>query len=129
MLRFASGDRGELYRSQHLDVGGTAARQHRVQELTAEADRKLRMATLLAGGDFEAEARVPAAEAMTIALRALTVNGGADDPGETAQAGELADRLFEQGALPLHLKRSVEGALTDGSALIAASDLLAHARG
>ena len=128
VLRFSGGDRGELYRSQHLDDGGAAARQRRVQELTAEADLKLRMATLLAGGDFEAEARVPAAEAMTTALRALTIGTGADDPGETAQAGELADRLFEQGALPSHLKRTVEGALADGSALIAASDLLAHAR-
>ncbi|WP_136661429.1 DEAD/DEAH box helicase [Nitratireductor sp. XY-223] len=129
VLRFAGGDRGELYRSQHLDDGGAADRQRRVQELTAEADRKLRMASLLAGGDFEAEARAPAAEAMTTALRALTVGTGADDPGETAQAGELADRLFEEGTLPLHLKRSVEGALKDGSDLIAASDLLAHARG
>ena len=129
VLRFAGGDRGELYRSQQLDDGAAAARQRRVQELTAEANRKLRMATLLAGGDFEAEACAPAAEAMTAALRALTVGTGADDPGETAQAGELADRLFEQGTLPLHLKRTVEGALADRSALIAASELLAHARG
>jgi len=89
VLRFSGGDRGELYRSQHLDDGGTAARQRRVQKLTAEADRKLRMAILLAGGDFEAEARAPATEAMTTALRYLAVGTGADDPGETAQAGEL----------------------------------------
>ncbi len=57
----------------------------------------------------------------------LRFSGG--DRGETAQAGELADRLFEQGALSVHLKRTVEGALADGSALIAASELLAHARG
>ena len=129
VLRFTDGGRGELYRSPRLDDDGLAARRRKVRELTGEADRKLRMAVLLAGGDFEVESRIPAGEAVTVALRALAVTAGADDPGVGPEAGELADRLFEQGILPLHLKRVVENAWTDGSFLPAAGDLLAHVRG
>jgi len=128
LLRLADGGHREFYRSPHLDDDGMAARRRKVHELVVDADRKLRMATLLAGGGFEVEARSPATEAMTLALRALLVGADVEDLDETVKANELADILFGQGDIPLHLKRAVENALADGSALVAANGLLEHVR-
>ncbi len=135
VLRFTGGEASELYRSPRLDDGARAVRLERARELAGEADRKLRMAALLAGGGFEAESQAPASEAATIALRALGVvhdqikpeNGG--DPSQDGEAAELLDRLSADNLLPLELKRGVEAAKTAGPALAVAGDLLAHVRG
>ena len=127
-LRFADGETRELHRSPRLDDDGRAALLERARELAGAADRKLRMAALLAGGGFMAESGAPAGEAVTLALRALATAGEKRFGDEEPDSDELVDRLHEADILPLELKRGIEAAQGDGSALAAAEDLMAHIR-
>ncbi len=129
MLRFTGDGVRELHRSPRLDDDGTAARLARARELTAEADRQVRMASLLAGGGFEAESRAPAGEAIKFVLCSLAMASGDDDPGEDLDASALADALADKGALPKDLRREISAAEGDDPGpLAAAGNLLAHVR-
>lgn len=131
VLQFTDEAAREHYRSPSLD-GGATVRLDQVRRLVAECERKLRMATLLAGGGFEAESRDPARDALNVALRALATLSGDGDPGEGTDLGVLADSIAGTGALPPALERGVEAARTAGAGgpplLALAGDLLAHIR-
>lgn len=100
-----------LHRSARLDddAGLTqqAERQRRRSAATAkalaEADRKLRMAMLLADGGFEVEATAPLAEAAAFGVRALAIAADRDlDPAiaDGMAAAELAERRTVAAVLP-----------------------------
>jgi len=86
------------------------ARRARAMQLAAEAQRKAKMATLLAASDFAMEALAPVKEAVESGLRALATLRGAstDDP--------ISDGLLRSDALP-------HGVLTEADL-----DLVAHLR-
>ncbi|MFP3942785.1 MAG: SNF2-related protein [Alphaproteobacteria bacterium] len=129
-IRF-TGDTGtELYRSPLLDHG-RAVRLHEARDLAGNADRQLRMATLLAGGGFEAEARAPALEALKLALRALVLASGKADPGENADSEAITADLADNDSLPRDVLRGVEEAHSrhaTSPALQLAEDLLTRVR-
>jgi hypothetical protein len=129
VLRFTGGEMRELHRSPRLDDDGKTARLEEARQLAAEADRKLRMASLLAGGGFEAESRTPAGEALEIALRSLTVAAGMSDPRDDARSDDLLDTLSEGDLLPLELKRGIEATQESEAILGVAGNLLSHVRG
>ena len=132
VLRFVGEAARELYRSPRLD-DGAAVDLEQARRLAGEADRKLRMASLLAGGGFEPEALAPAGDALKAAVRSLAMVSGDGDPGDSAEVGELAGRFAGKGVLPLELKRGIEAAQADDTELqpqlSLAGDLLAHVRG
>lgn len=141
LLRFTGGESRELHRSPLLD-GGDERRQRleRARELAGEADHKLRMASLLAGGGFEMESLAPAETAASLALRSLAVASGEDEPDETEIPIDLADRLSGKDILPAALHRRIadfpsdgEGGKTTGEAeaktwTASVGDLLSHVR-
>jgi hypothetical protein len=110
LIQFAQG--GEtLHRSARLGDDARAAeeaernrqRQSAATEALAKAERKLRMATLLANGGFTEEAMAPMAEAASFGVRALAIVGDRDiDPSgiETMSAVELAERESVAALLP-----------------------------
>ena len=141
LLRFTGGETRELHRSPLLDDGsGRRERLARARELAGEADHKLRMASLLAGGGFETESLPPAAAAASLALRSLSVASGEEEPEETASPADLADRLNGKGILPAALHRQIAcfpdvdgGSETAGEAeaktwTASAGELLSHVR-
>ena len=131
VLRFVGDAARELYRSPRLD-DGAAVDLEQARRLAGEADRKLRMASLLAGGGFESEAMAPAGDALKAAVRSLAMVSGDGDPGDSADVGELAGRFAGKGVLPLELRRGIEATQADDTALqpqlSLAGDLLAHVR-
>ena len=131
VLRFVGDAALELYRSPRLD-DGAAVDLEQARRLAGEADRKLRMASLLAGGGFESEAMAPAGDALKAAVRSLAMVSGDGDPGDSADVGELAGRFAGKGVLPLELRRGIEATQADDTALqpqlSLAGDLLAHVR-
>jgi hypothetical protein len=95
VLQFAAGGASPLYRSRVLAAEPAdlerRRRQARSRELCEQAERKGRMATLLAGGGFPVEALAPLREALEIGLRALALvsGGGEEPPGDGTGAREL----------------------------------------
>lgn len=70
----------------------TRQRQLRAGPMLEQARRKLRAATLLTGGGFSAEARVPANEALHLGAVALAIVRGEDEPEDPeATAAYLED--------------------------------------
>ena len=120
LLAFAGGEPRELHRAPALDAGNDLARRRlaRASALFSEAERKLRMAALLSGGGFGAEARAPLAEAVAGAVTSMTVMagdngvGGADDE---ASLSERAEALSGRGLLPGEAASTVAALGTSGN--------------
>jgi hypothetical protein len=131
ILHFSGEAAQELYRSPSLD-DGASVRLEEARRLADEGERKLRMATLLAGGGFEPESGEPAHAALMVALRTLAVLAGAGDPGDGQDLGALADGMAGTDTLPQALARGVEAARSGdagGQKLLGlADDLFAHIR-
>jgi hypothetical protein len=84
VLQLAPGAREALYRSPALAETGPSERDRRLaqaREAYDQAERKLRMAALLAGGGFAAEALPALTEAVEQARQTLAALGAIDLPG------------------------------------------------
>ncbi len=98
-------DAAELFRSAGLGRPGPSAderRLDRARDLLTRAERKARMARVLAGGGFAAEGLAPLREAVETALRGLTVlsgDGGAFERPHSVDASVLHGRLVPEGFL------------------------------
>lgn len=113
LLRFV-GDAGrELHRAPALDDGGRAQRLQQAGALAAEADRKLRMSALLAGGGFEAEAMAPAKDALGLVLKSLATVSDDEAAADEATAVDLAGHLAEKGLLPADCGRAIAPILAE----------------
>ena len=76
-------------------------RREEARKIFEEADRKMRMSSLLADGGFPVEALPSAREAVHAALRALSHTAGFDDHGEDALSlQDLQSRFVSPGLLP-----------------------------
>ncbi|MDP6515749.1 MAG: DEAD/DEAH box helicase [Alphaproteobacteria bacterium] len=103
VLSFAGAPGRELYRAAGFLTDAEQLAERRISEariLFGEADRQLRMASLLAGGGFAAESRAPLAEAAIGAVRSVTVLMEPIDSGAPESPGEAAKRLAASGLLP-----------------------------
>jgi superfamily II DNA or RNA helicase len=126
ILRLA--ESGEvLHRSSALDLDpdsvARAQRQRKTRiatDLLGQAERKLRMAALLADGGFAAEALPPIGEAATTALRGLAV---AVDPALEPEAADALSQaeLTEMEAVRAHLPPGAIAALASGTGDLASS--------
>ena len=94
-LKFAAGEPRQLHRAPGLDAGAPDRARRRLARagaLFTEAERRLRMATLLAGGGFAAEARTPLSEAVAHAVKSAaaladqTCRSEPDDARSLSQA-------------------------------------------
>ena len=130
-LSFTAVQSRDVHRSPRLDDTGADERERRLRqarELFGQADRKSRMAALLASGGFGGEAAVPLAEAGGLALRAvLALDGDASEDDDRA-----AEVVSERGLLPGELLRAVapmNGGSTAGdlTARLAATERLIEA--
>ena len=105
-LAFSASRVRVLYEPQTDDSEeGRERCREKARELFQAADRRYRMATLLAGGGFEKEAEAQVGEIATLSLRAL----GALGPGERESEADgedeepiaaLCDRLGGSDLLP-----------------------------
>ena len=105
-----SGDRIEfLYRESPEDREAEEARRNHEKALAVlnDAFRRQKMAALLSGGGFEAEAGQQAAPIVSLAIRALALHSGIegvkDAAGETLPL-EVCGRLVEAGVLPAEME-------------------------
>jgi hypothetical protein len=90
-----------LHRSPALLAGRGDRRRERARDLLAQARRKLRMATLLAEGGFDPEARPPLLEAIALAVgAALADEVEPAAPAAGPAALEAVERLVAEGVLP-----------------------------
>lgn len=129
ILRFTGIETRVLHQAAELDA--VRRRRALARDLCEQADHRLRMATLLAGGGFMAEAIPPAIEAATLAVRSLTLAQGGEDGGETSTLSALADALVAGGHA--HDVARLASAITTEAALPdvhlgAARDLVKMAR-
>jgi hypothetical protein len=95
------GEPQSLHRSPALLAGRGDRRRERARDLLAQARRKLRMATLLAEGGFDPEARPPLLEAIALAVgAALADEVEPAAPAAGPAALEAVERLVAEGVLP-----------------------------
>ncbi len=99
-----AGERRQLHRAPSLD--DTAERHQQrlahARTLYSDAERKLRMAALLAGGGFAVEARAPLQDAVTAAVTSMAVlstGNGAGDAEPAASLSERTEDLVAKGLL------------------------------
>jgi hypothetical protein len=115
-LSFTAARSRDVHRSPRLDDTGADERErrlHQARELFGQADRKSRMAALLATGGFGNEAVAPLAEASRLALRSVLALDG-DESEDDDRAAEV---VSERGLLPGELLRAVapmNGGSTEG---------------
>lgn len=95
VIRFTGDGARQVHRSPALDEDTTRRHLERARPLCDAAERKLGMASLLAGGGFTAESTAPVSEAAALALRCIAVASGEDDPGEAI--ADLPERLAGAG--------------------------------
>jgi superfamily II DNA or RNA helicase len=103
-LSFTAAQSRDIHRSPRLDDAGTDEQERRLRrarELFGQADRKSRMAALLATGGFGNEALAPLAEAGGLALRAVLALDGDENPA----AEGAAEAVSERGLLPGEMVR------------------------
>lgn len=105
ILRFTGIEPRVLHQAAERDEA--AERRSLARDLRDQADYRLRMAALLAGGGFAAEAKAPTVEATTLALRALALLAGRPDPGDGVQLGETAEALAAENALSADARRDL----------------------
>ena len=126
VVGFAEGECRRLHGADSPeDADAERARRalQRARGIFGEAERKLRMATLLAGGGFAVEARAPLAEAVGGAVSSLSTlaqGHGADESGAAETGGEEFLRLSER------IERFIARGLfaSDAAAAISALDAL-----
>jgi superfamily II DNA or RNA helicase len=129
-----------LHSSVRLGEDATAARQAArnrqrqaaTDEAVAQAERRLRMATLLAEGGFGEEALAPMVEAVGFAVRALAISADHDlDPPDAASlaAAALAERPAVAALLPPGTIAALDAAAPIDQIRSAAQSLLAAVRG
>jgi hypothetical protein len=137
LIRLAEADE-VVYRSPVLDASPDAAaradrlRRNRIaSDWLGQAERKLRMAALLADGGFDAEALAPIDEASSMALRglAIVVDPGLDPhAAEALSEADLAELATVRGHLPpgtvAHLGSSRPAGMPDLAASRAAAEAL-----
>ncbi|MDH3472858.1 MAG: DEAD/DEAH box helicase [Rhodospirillales bacterium] len=89
-----AGERRQLHRAPSLDDTAECHRQRlaRARTLYTDAERKLRMAALLAGGGFAVEARAPLQDAVTAAVTSMAVLSNGNGAGDAEPAASLSDR-------------------------------------
>ncbi|MDH3596125.1 MAG: DEAD/DEAH box helicase [Rhodospirillales bacterium] len=89
-----AGERRQLHRAPSLDDTTECRRQQlaRARTLYTEAERKLRMAALLAGGGFAVEAGAPLRDAVTAAVTSMAVLNNGNGAGDTEPAASLSER-------------------------------------
>jgi superfamily II DNA/RNA helicase len=105
-LSFTAAQSRDVHRSPGLDDTGTGEQERRLRrarELFGQADRKSRMAALLATGGFGGEAVAPLAEAGRLALRSVL----ALDGDESEDDDRAAEAVSERKLLPGELLRAV----------------------
>jgi superfamily II DNA or RNA helicase len=101
VLRFASEGRRTLHRSLSLGVEKDREREQRLaaaRELQAQGERKIRMASVLAGGGFPVEALPSLREGVELGLRARALTAGVD-----LQDSEQVPDAWIDAHLPAHL--------------------------
>jgi superfamily II DNA or RNA helicase len=143
ILRLAAAD-AVLYRSSALNDSPDSAaraillRRSRIaSDWLDQAERKLRMAALLADGGFAIEALPPIGEAASMALRglAIAVDPGLDpDPAAALSEAELTERSCVRAHLPPGAVACLVSTRSGGEADLESSraavqNLLASARG
>lgn len=114
VLRFASEDRRRLHRSPALPPEKDVERERRLTEarnLLGRSERKIKMATLLAGGGFPVEALPSLREGIEIGLQARAVMEGMNPP----ESEPIPDAWIE-AHLPAHLP--LIRTLRDGSEIL-----------
>ena len=99
-----AGERRQLHRAPSLDDAAErhAQRLARARTHYGDAERKLRMAALLAGGGFAAEARTPLGEAISAAVTSmavLTAGNEVDHPESAASLAQRTEDLVAKGQL------------------------------
>lgn len=104
VLKFAAGAPHELHRAPGLDAAAPERLRRRLARagtLFTEAERQLRMATLLSGGGFAAEARAPLSQAVTHAVRsAAALADDRSEPEDGRSLAQWAGALAASGHLP-----------------------------
>ena len=119
ILRFASEARRSLHRTLSLGAERDREREQRLaaaRELQAQCERKIRMASVLAGGGFPFESLPPLREGVELGLSAQALMDGMD-----LQDSEKVSDAWIEARLPAHL--SLVRTLRDGSeALLAATE-------
>lgn len=119
ILRFTSEARRSLHRTPSLGTERDREREHRLavaRELQAQCERKIRMASVLAGGGFPVEALPSLREGVELGLRAQALVGGMH-----LQDSEKVSDAWIEAHLPAHLP--LVRTLRDSSeALLAATE-------
>ncbi len=106
VLKFAAGEPRQLHRAPGLDAAAPDRLRRRLARagaLFTEAERRLRMAALLAGGGFAAEAWAPLSEAVAHAVKsaaALADQTGGSEPDDARSLSVAAGALAASGHLP-----------------------------
>ncbi len=124
MVAFSGAPGRSLLGASPPDRSEAESRRLAASALLEQADRQHRLAKLLAGGGFSAEASVQAGEIATLALGALAAltnetgmgtdsNGGGDGGGGDAK--EILDRIEECGTLPATLQHKARALLRLGA--------------
>ena len=136
-LSFSAGCLRVLHETTQKEDDPTELRRMEALRLLEASDRQQRMARLLAGGGFEAEAQAQAKEIAELAIKALAAMSPAQN-GEESPA-EICERLGETELLPsdlshraLRLCEPIEGENAEGLPprdLAEAEILLEHVRG
>ena len=139
-LSFSAGCLRVLHETAEKEDDPTERRRQEALRLLEASDRQQRMARLLAGGGFEAEAAAQAKEITELAVKALAAMSPSQN-GEESPA-EICERLCETEILPSDLSRRAlrlceplegeEEEDADGGPskdLAEAEALLEHARG
>ena len=135
-LSFSAGCLRVLHETMEKEDDPTELRRLEALRLLEASDRQQRMARLLAGGGFEAEAQAQAKEIAELAIKALAAMSPAQN-GEESPA-EICERLGETELLPsdlshraLRLCEPIEGEDAEGLPprdLAEAEILLEHVR-
>ena len=101
ILRFTGEKNRSLYRSSADDRDERQKRRDQLRKLADAADHKLRMAALLLGGGFETESLAPVRDAAALAIRALVLSSGKNDPGAEETLAALVDNFGEIALIPV----------------------------
>jgi len=115
-LSFTAAQSRDVHRSPRLDDTGADERErrlHQARELFGQADRKSRMAALLATGGFGNEAVAPLAEASRLALRSVLALDGDESEDDDRAAEVVSERALLPGEL-LRAVAPINGGSTEG---------------
>ena len=105
LVKFASDSVDVLFQSSRPDPREEEAKRRKAEarSLLDSAERKFRMATLLAGGGFEEEANAQAEAIATLAIRSLSTAREEKDDAAQDSVLTACERLAAAGHLPQEL--------------------------